>query len=59
MKDYGNLKTNMLVDKGVELIKDEHMELINELKKEKAIEPRQSGVFHPYNTIGNFINDQL
>lgn len=59
IKEYSDLKTNKLIDKGVDLIKDEYMELINELKKEKAIEPRKSGIAHPINTIGNLINDHL
>ncbi len=59
VKEYSDFSTNKLINKGVELINEEYMELINELKKEKAIEPRKSGVFHPVNTIGNLINDVL
>lgn len=59
IKDYSNINTNLLIDKGVDLIKDEYITLIEELEKENAIEPRKSGLKHPINTIGNWVNDNL
>ena len=57
IKDYSDLRTDKLVNKGVELIKEQYADLISELIKEKAIEPRQSGPLHPLNHVGNWIND--
>jgi len=57
IKDYSNLNGTLLIDKGVELITSDYVTLIDELINEKAIEPRQSGITHPWNTVGNFLND--
>lgn len=58
-KEYSNFKTGKLVAKAVSIITDEYGELIKKLKDENAIEPRQSGITHPINTIGNWVNDNL
>ena len=57
IKDYSDLRSDKLVNKGVELIKEQYSDLISELIKEKAIELRKSGPLHPLNTVGNWIND--
>ncbi len=57
VKDYSNLNTGLLVDKGVSLIKAQYKTLLKKLLKAKAIEPKEDGVFHPWNEIGNVIHD--
>lgn len=56
-KEFLDFNTGALVAKAVAILSAEYSTLIKKLKAAKAIEPKQDGIKHPWNEIGNLIHD--